>query len=333
MASSGTLTANSDGSWSFIPVLNDDTGVTFTYNVTTAAGAIGASATLDLTPMTDVMGTAAADNLAGKTTADQYHGGAGNDTIAGGAGDDIVFGDAGNDSVSGQAGNDRFIATIGDGSDTYIGGADTDTYDLSRTSAAATVDLATGRSSSTQTGTDTLSTIENVVGSSGNDAITGNTGSNLLDGGFGNDTVTGGAGNDTLLGGSGDDKLTGGAGADVMAGGSGADTFIFTAVNDSGVTALTRDTIMDFTVGTDRIDLSPIDANSAVAGNQAFTFLATAGAAFTGTRGQLTFTYVDVAGTDNDATIIQGDINGDKLADFQIQLHGLVQLTQADFIL
>ncbi len=333
VASSGTLTANPDGSWSYIPVLNDDTGVTFTYKVTTAAGVANASATLDLTPMTDALGTAVADNLVGRTSADQYHGGAGNDVIAGGAGDDIFFGDAGSDRISGDAGNDRFIATVGDGNDVYTGGADTDTYDLSRTSAAANVDLALGRSSSTQTGTDTLSTIENVVGSSGNDTITGSSGNNLLDGGFGNDTLVGGAGNDTLVGGWGDDRLTGGTGADLMTGGAGADTFIFTAVSDSGTTAATRDTIMDFTRGVDRIDLSAMDANSALAGNQAFTFLAVAGAAFTGVRGQLAFAYSDVAGTDNDMTIVQGDVNGDRLADFQIQLHGLVPLTQADFIL
>jgi Ca2+-binding RTX toxin-like protein len=55
---------------------------------------------------------------------------------------------------------------------------------------------------------DTLISIENLIGSSFNDALTGNTGGNLLQGGLGNDTLNGGLGNDTLDGGTGTDTAS-----------------------------------------------------------------------------------------------------------------------------
>ncbi|WP_287729234.1 M10 family metallopeptidase C-terminal domain-containing protein, partial [Microcystis sp. M061S2] len=55
--------------------------------------------------------------------------------------------------------------------------------------------------------TDTLVSIENLIGTAGNDTIIGNTANNSLNGGAGNDTLIGGAGNDTLTGGAGADKF------------------------------------------------------------------------------------------------------------------------------
>ena len=70
----------------------------------------------------------------------------------------------------------------------------------------------------------------------------------LIDGS--NDTrIVGLGGNDRLLGGEGDDRLEGGADNDVLYGGSGDDTFVFLAGHGT-------DTILDFTDGDDRIDLS-----------------------------------------------------------------------------
>jgi len=85
--------------------------------------------------------------------------------------------------------------------------------------------------------------IEDAVGGSGNDTITGNAAGNRLSGGAGADRLIGGKGNDTLVGGAGRDRLVGGA---------GSDTFVF----DSAVARITdRDTIADFTPGTDHIAL------------------------------------------------------------------------------
>jgi hypothetical protein len=73
------------------------------------------------------------------------------------------------ENVTGGAGDDRFLATVGDGTNSYVGGVGSDTYDLSLTSAGATVTITSATSA--ETGTDTLAGIENVMGSQGNDTI------------------------------------------------------------------------------------------------------------------------------------------------------------------
>ena len=83
-----------------------------------------------------------------------------------GTGDFIGTGNQFANVITGGAGNDRFVATVGDGNDTYDGGLGTDTYDLSGTTAGATVNLGLGTSTSAATGTDTLTSIENVIGGS-----------------------------------------------------------------------------------------------------------------------------------------------------------------------
>lgn len=82
-----------------------------------------------------------------------------------------------------------------------------------------------------------------VLGSDGADVLTGGTGGDLL---MGFDKA------DSLDGGAGDDRLVDGAGVDVLTGGAGADTFVF--VGDGRL-----DTITDFTLGEDRIDLSDLN--------------------------------------------------------------------------
>ena len=156
------------------------------------------------------------------------------------------------------------------------------------------------------------------------------TGNDTLIGGIGNDTLKGEAGNDTLKGDAGNDILVGGVGKDTMTGGANLDDFDFNAVAEMGKTAATRDVITDFTHLSDDIDLSTIDANGAAAGH-AFTFLAAKGAAFTGAAGQLRW-FQQGSGA-SAVTIVEGTINADKVADFQIQLTGLKTLTAADFIL
>ncbi len=135
---------------------------------------------------------------------------------------------------------------------------------------------------------------------------------------------TGNALNNVITGNSGDNILTGGAGADTLTGNGGANTFVF-ADGDSGTTSGHRDLITDFVSGTDKIDLTGIDADSTAAGHDAFHFLASA--AFDGTAGALHTTYDAV----NNVTILEGDTNGDKVADFGIELSGHVTLSQSDF--
>lgn len=134
--------------------------------------------------------------------------------------------------------------------------------------------------------------------------------------------ITGKAGNDILTGSAGNDTIIGGAGADILASGSGNDLFIYEAVKESGIGAK-ADHITDFAIG-DIIDLSLIDANALVVGNQAFSFIGNAN--FTG-LGQLRL------GTDGGHVALFGNISGNLNPDFEIILDNNPVLHASDFIL
>ena len=161
----------------------------------------------------------------------------------------------------------------------------------------------------------------------------GNGGSNSIIGNGAKNILIGRAGNDFLNGGSGNDVLIGSNGRDLLKGGVGNDRFDFNRTFETGRTPGTRDKILDFKHGQDKIDLSTIDANGSAAGNGKFSFLAAEGAAFTGVRGQLRWDQQNNAGTANDRTVISGDLNGNGTTDFQIELTGLKVLSASDFVL
>jgi FG-GAP-like repeat/Peptidase M10 serralysin C terminal/Calx-beta domain/FG-GAP repeat len=175
--------------------------------------------------------------------------------------------------------------------------------------------------------------------------INGTNGNNHLNGTPFIDLINGLGGNDTIHGNTGNDRITGGPGADVMRGDAGRDVFVFHSILDSAPHqsgliggrfslsqgAAQRDTITDFAHGQDKIDLSAIDANSKLAGNQPFAFVGLGN--FTHHAGQLVERLYDRPGAAGDRTVIYGDVNGDALADFQIQLVGLKHLVAGDFVL
>ncbi len=167
-------------------------------------------------------------------------------------------------------------------------------------------------------------------GDGGADTLRGQGGNDKLFGGSGNDTLLGEGGNDILSGDVGADRLTGGAGRNSMTGGANRDVFDFNALGEMGKNFATRDVVRDFQHSIDDIDLSTIDAMSGP-GNQKFSFIGTN--AFTGVKGQLHWFQQNFAGTANDKTIVEGDVNGDGKADFQIEITGLKVLTKGDFIL
>ena len=72
-----------------------------------------------------------------------------------------------------------------------------------------------------------------------------------------------------------------------------------------------------------------MDANTAIAGNQAFTFIGSS--AFSHSAGQLRYDVVTVNNLPE--TIVYGDTNGDGLADFAIRLTSGLSLSSSDFIL
>ena len=131
-------------------------------------------------------------------------------------------------------------------------------------------------------------------------------GSTELDGTF---RLFGGASADTLRGGGGNDTIFGGLGADTLNGGTGIDIYRYDNVAES--TSASRDTIQNFALG-DQIDLSRIDANTLAPGDQQFTFIGAA-AFVPGAPGLLRA----VQGAPGQWTV-QGDVNGDGVADFEI---------------
>lgn len=136
-------------------------------------------------------------------------------------------------------------------------------------------------------------------------------------GGDTGDFLTGTDGPDSLDGGGGNDALFGLGGVDTLVGGSDSDIFVFVAVSDSP--AGSPDRVGDFTVDSDLIDLSAIDADPATADNDDFLFIGTDG--FSGTPGELR---VADTGTGDDAgALVQGDTDGDGSADLEILLVGV----------
>jgi Ca2+-binding RTX toxin-like protein len=98
-------------------------------------------------------------------------------------------------------------------------------------------------------------TIDNDIlyGAAGEDVLDGRSGQDELYGEDGADVLLGGLGDDILVGGEGDDLLIGGGEDDLLTGGEGSDTFAWESGDVPG-----SDTITDFSVGTDSLDLSDL---------------------------------------------------------------------------
>ncbi len=251
VAAGGFLTISESGAWSYeldniIPAVQrlnagetlTDTVTVRTVDGTTAAIVITIHGTDEPISNGDatgpVDGTAGNDLIDAQGGTDIIHAGAGNDIVLAGDGIDVVFGGDGNDTITGgegrdlvhgDDGDDRFIATPGDDNDTYLGGDGIDTLDFSAFTSSVEVALGGGRSAGfvagTQTGDDMISSIENVIGGSGNDNLRGSGGDNRLEGGAGDDFLYGSGGNDILIGGLGDDTLLGSGHNDVFVFGPG----------------------------------------------------------------------------------------------------------------
>lgn len=271
------------------------------------------------------------DRVVGGDGNDSLEGGAGNDWLGGGSGHDVLFGDSGDDSLYGGSGNDRFYGGSGynfiyggDGRDTLLLNENFDSvmprniWGLTLDDPRAVVDLETGTANIVgQEGhvyvRNVLYDVEDVVGIDGGllgggDILRGSAGSNRIQGLGGDDLLDGRGGNDRLYGGEGRDVLIGGAGADHLTGGADGDVFRF---DDGHSPVAQRDFIHDFETGLDTLDLSRIDANSRLAGDQAFSFVRF----FTGSAGQLT-----IAPSTSGIVTVLGDVNGDRTADFAIDI-------------
>lgn len=293
--------------------------------------------------------TVAVDHVTGTTLT----GSSGGDVLVGAVGTSFVGG-GGDDRIIGSSGNDTYTMSPGDGHDVILDSGGNDTlyfagtgdvghlgftyFDYGGTSATGLTDLLVDVGNvqalienATTTGAiekftfaagssvygyhlaDAADTTYSAVAGSPNLVLIGNASANTLTGGAGKDILIGAVGSDTLSGGGGDDLLIGNGGFDTLTGGAGNDVFAFTSASDTnsfdGTTGQER--IMDFVKGQDKISLSTIDADTSLAGDQAFLV-----------AGQTSVVHAHsinwfVSGTN---LVIQGDVNGDNVADFTIYL-------------
>lgn len=211
--------------------------------------------------------------------------------INGGAFADTIIAADGNDVIEGRG-----------GADVNNGGNGSDTASYAHAPAKVTACLASPGGNTGDAAGDSYTDVENLDGSAFGDTLKGNALGNVF---------------------------TGGKGADKVTGGKGKDTFRLRLASESPAGS-GRDTVMDFNPGSassavDKIDLSAIDAKSAVNGNQAFTFRGTK--AFTG-AGQLRLKKT------SKGIVIHGNTGGSNAPEFEILLKGLSstsKITAKDF--
>jgi VCBS repeat-containing protein len=269
------------------------------------------------------------DQVSGQDGDDEVRGHGGDDTLSGDAGDDSVFGGTGNDLLGG--GDDADLLKGQSGDDSMLGGVGDDTLD-----GGAGLDVLSGGSGADrlkgQGGADLLDGglgADTLLGGDGDDSLAGGADSNILaggdgadqlsgggdadrlSGGKGADVLDGGGGGDLLIGGADDDVLRGGSGADTLDGGHGADRYVFDALGDSRKAAPDLITHLE---AQDLIDLSAIDADTTLAGDQAFILVS----GFDHRAGEAVLSY------DHDAkqTQLMLDIDGDAKADFVLDIAG-----------
>lgn len=292
------------------------------------------------------------DNSAGVVVGTVFLGD-GDDRYIGGDRNDTVHAGLGNDEIELGAGNDTVLLIRGVGEKMIDGGAGLDTFGGQGVLAPMVVNLLTGEvrysgQISTINGFERVNggnandtvfgdNLSNIVrGGLGSDALRGNGGNDTIYGGdelpggdtiwgdSGNDILFGGRGNDRILGGSGDDLLVGGLGVDLMTGATGADRFDFNDVQELRANNSTLiDRITDFEQGLDKIDLTNIDADVSLAGDQAFVFM---GTGIIDDPDELAYRH------SGGATFIQiGDNTGTGVD--VLRLDGIFTLTAADFFL
>jgi VCBS repeat-containing protein/ELWxxDGT repeat protein len=185
-----------------------------------------------LTTVNNLTGTASNNIITGGNLDDTLSGGAGNDTLIGGAGNDTLIGGTGNDTLSGEAGNDNFSGGEGNdtfkinvntaqGKDTINGDSGIDTLDFSGSTLDIKIDL-----SSTAVQTVNQNLVLTVV--------------NL----------------ENVKGGIGDDKIAGNSQNNILNGGTGRDIFVFNGNTSKTLSSIGIDTIQDFAVADDKIQLS-----------------------------------------------------------------------------
>lgn len=293
-------------------------------------------------------GALGSDTLNGGALADLLYGGGGDDILTGGGGADQLYGQAGNDRL--VVGANSGGSTIDGGTETdtlvvsgllgnlagltsieaveLVGGAQLQLTGIQFNAGLAfnTVLSGTGVIAIQMNADTTFVAAQftnaiganvafNVVGTSGIDVIKGSLANAItVSGGDGADQIRGSNLGDTILGDGGNDKIMGMGGVDNLTGGAGADQFRYLFTSDTGL-GVGADRILDFTAAEDKLDFRTLDANPALAGRQALSFVGTAAFVVNG-LGQVRY---ETSGAD---LLVSIDYNGDGNADAQIVLVG-----------
>jgi Ca2+-binding RTX toxin-like protein len=215
-------------------VVGDSGAVVFGRAPDTAVNLVGTVASQHLSGgnFDDILsGLGGDDILRGNGGADVLDGGLGNDTAVysnspggvtvnlttnvnsgGDAQGDTLFGienivgSALVDSLTGDVADNTFEGRAG--ADTIDGAGGNDTASYIHSTAAVTVNLATNVNVGGDAEGDSLTSIENVIGSSLNDSLTGDGSANVLDGRAGADVMAGGDGDDTYFVNDPNDQVT-----------------------------------------------------------------------------------------------------------------------------
>jgi Ca2+-binding RTX toxin-like protein len=304
-----------------------------------------------------IWGTPGDDFIYGFAGDDNLYGRGGNDELFGGQDNDNLYGELGRDTLDGGAGVNLLAG--GDDNDTYILRNDTDTIleysgggndDMIHTRLAST-DMRSYNHVENLIMTTSLSydafgnNLANTITGNGNDnTIFGRLNADTLEGAGGNDELDGGKGYDYISGGPGDDYIVGGDHADVIIGSTGKDTllgdngpsgtsyagdeFRYFSTQDSPFGAANRDLIFDFDPGMDFIDLSLIDANVTLPGNQDFEFIGSSN--FSRSKNPPPEVRYYTAGT---SVIVQVQVKNFAIGpDMEIEIHNVSSLSASDFL-
>lgn len=255
---------------------------------------------------------------------DIVYGGTGHDILYGEDGDDLLYGERNDDTLYGGAGDDQLYGGDGSdhlgggvGADYLAGGAGNDFYFIDDSFDTIFEAANEGRDLVT-------STIGYTLGDNLEDLVLEGTGGLVGTGNALDNLIIGGSGNNILYGMDGNDTLYGRGGGDTLYGGAGADRFKYQSVIDSPNG--NADRIKDFSAAEgDVIDFSYMDADSRTSADESFAWLGTG--AFTGAGAQLRY---NIVGSDSH---IEGDVNGDGIADFTIVVEGTTTLVAANFML
>ena len=236
------------------------------------------------------------DAITGGNAYDKLYGGDGNDSLFGNEGADSLNGENGDDWLNGGLGNDRMVGGLGN--DVYVvEGSDKIIEQPNEgrdwmMSDSFHVRLAANVEVGKLVGEAAL----NLFGNTLDNRLYGNVGANIIIGGLGQDVMTGDA---------------------------GADRFKFNSIGEIGNGAQS-DIIMDFIHDEDKLQFSGIDANAKQDGRQSFVYIGKS--AFSGQGGELHYTQ---SGAN---IIVAGDVNGDRVADFQVVLRHTSLFGPGDFI-